>query len=55
MEFLSGDEVYYSIYNKTMDQYNMMPEVPGNYEIYAMRYDNSIKQLEIHQYMFLYK
>lgn len=55
MEFLSGDEVYYSIYNKTMDLYNMMPEAPGNYEIYAMRYDNSIKQLEIHKYMFSYK
>lgn len=46
---------YYSIYNKTTDQYNKIPEKEGNYEIYAMRYDTKNIQLTIHHFNYSYK
>lgn len=46
---------YYSIYNKTTNQYNEVPEEEGNYEIYVMRYDVDNKQLTIHQFNYLYQ
>lgn len=51
----SDDDSYYSIYNKTINEYNTLPEMSGNYEIYAMKYDKSDKQLEIHKFNYLYK
>ena len=54
-ELRSDDDAYYSIYNKTTNQYNTLPEISGNYEIYAMKYDKSDKQLEIHKFNYLYK
>jgi len=51
----SDEDAYYSIYNKTTNQYNTLPEVAGNYEIYAMKYDISDKQLEIHKFQYSYR
>lgn len=51
----SDDDAYFSIYNKTTNQYNTLPEIPGEYEIYAMKYDKSDKHLEIHKFTYLYK
>lgn len=51
----SDDDAYYSIYNKTTNEYNTLPEIAGNYEIYAMKYDKSDKQLEIHKFNYSYK
>ena len=30
----TDDDAYFSIYNKTTNQYNILPETTGNYEIY---------------------
>ncbi len=46
---------YYSIYNKTTNQYNEVPEEEGNYEIYMMRYDINNKQLTIHKFEYFYQ
>ncbi len=51
----SDEDAYFSIYNKTTDQYNSLPSDLGDYEIYAMKYDKSDKQLEIHKFKYLYK
>lgn len=51
----SDDDAYYSIYNKTTDEYNILPINNGNYEIYAMKYDKSDKKLEIHKFKYLYR
>lgn len=50
-------DAYFSIYNNTTNQYNTLPEIPGDYEIYVMKYDKSDKMLEIHafNYAFAYK
>ncbi len=54
-ELRTAYDAYYSIYNKTTNQYNTIPETEGNYEIYAMKYDKSKKQLEIHRFYYSYK
>ena len=51
----SDDDAYFSIYNKTTDQYNTLPNTSGDYEIYAMKYDKSDKHLEIHKFIYNYK
>ena len=51
----ADEDAYFSIYNKTTDEYNAIPKTSGNYEIYAMKYDKSDKQLEIHKFTYLYK
>lgn len=51
----ADDDAYYSIYNAVTNKYNTLPESPGNYEIYAMKYDKSDKQLEIHKFNYFYK
>ena len=51
----SDEDAYYSIYNKTTNQYNILPDSSGNYEMYAMKYDKSDKHLEIHKFKILYK
>lgn len=50
--FSSEDDVYFSIYNKTLDEYNVVPKDLGKYEFYAMEYDVSDKKLLIYQYTF---
>lgn len=50
----SDDDAYFSIYNKTTNQYNSLPETAGNYEIYTMKYDKSDKKLEIHKFNYNY-
>ena len=50
----SDDDAYYSIYNKTTNQYNSLPDISGDYEIYAMKYDKSAKHLEIHKFKISY-
>ncbi len=54
-QFRSDEDAYYSIYNKTTNQYNTLPEISGNYEIYAMKYDQSDKHLEIHRFQYAYR
>ena len=51
---ISDVDAYYSIYNKTTNQYNMIPETSGEYEVYAMKYDKSDKHLEIHKFKIQY-
>lgn len=46
---------YYSIYNKTLNEYNKIPNNEGNYEIYAMKYDKDYKTLAIHKFKYSYK
>lgn len=53
--FYPDKDAYYSIYNKTTNQYNTLPEKSGNYEIYVMKYDKSDKKLEIHKFIFSYR
>ncbi len=51
----SDKDAYYSIYNKTTNEYNTIPENSGDYEIYAMKYDKSNKCLEIHKFKYSYE
>lgn len=51
----SDFDAYYSIYNKTTNEYNTLPTIAGKYEIYAMKYDKSDKHLEIHKFDYNYK
>lgn len=51
-QFRSSDNVYYSIYNKTTNEYNTIPNESGEYEIYSMYYNKSLKQLSIHKYKY---
>lgn len=51
-QFRSSNDVFYSIYNKTTNEYNTIPNESGKYEIYAMYYDKDLKQLSIHKYKY---
>lgn len=51
-QFKSKDNVYFSVYNKTTNEYNTIPSESGEYEIYAMSYDELTKVLSIHKYKF---
>lgn len=51
-EFTSSNDIYYSIYNKSLNEYNTIPSESGKYEIYAMFYDKKLKQLSIHKYIY---
>lgn len=51
----SDYDAYYSIYNKTTNLYNTIPENAGEYEIYVMKYDISDKHLEIYEFDFTYR
>lgn len=53
-QFRAQKDVYYSIYNKTTNEYNTIPSESGKYEMYAMYYDKSLKQLSIHRYKYSY-
>ena len=52
--FYSGDDIYYSLYNKTLNVYNSLPSNSGEYEMYAMKYSISNKMLEIHKFKYKY-
>ncbi len=49
------EDAYFSIYNNTTKEYNALPEIPGNYEIYAMKYDKALNHLRICKFNYLYK
>ena len=51
-QFRSNENVYYSIYNKTTNEYNTIPNETGEYEIYSMYYNKLLKQLSIHKYKY---
>lgn len=51
----SDVDAYFSIYNKTNNEYNTLPKLSGEYEVYAMKYDKSEKKLEIHKFKYFYK
>lgn len=53
--FTSSNNVYYSVYNQTLDEYNKIPNEEGIYEIYTMKYDKDNKKLEIHKFKYSYK
>ena len=42
-QFRAKEDLYYSVYNKTINEYNTIPNESGVYEIYAMRYDKTKK------------
>ena len=48
-------DAYYSIYNKTTNEYNKLPEESGTYKIYTMKYDKSSKHLEIYKFDYMYR
>lgn len=52
--FRAKEDLYYSVYNKTINEYNTIPNESGVYEIYAMRYDKTKKELTIHKYKLMY-
>ena len=52
-KLLSNDNVYYLFYNKTLDEYNAIPNALGAYRIYTIQYNSSKKNLLI--YTFDYK
>ena len=53
-EFRAKEDLYYSVYNKTSNEYNVIPEESGIYEIYAMSYNKNKKELIIHKYKLMY-
>lgn len=55
MFFENEGNNYFSIYNKTLKEYNTIPEKAGDYDIYVMKYDINGKHLEIHRFIYSYK
>ena len=53
-QFRAKEDLYYSVYNKTINEYNTIPNESGVYEIYAMRYDKTKNELTIHKYKLMY-
>lgn len=53
-QFRAKEDLYYSVYNKTINEYNTIPNESGVYEVYAMRYDKTKKELTIHKYKLMY-
>lgn len=51
---IGAESSYFSIYNKTLDNYNSVPNESGEYLIYAMMFDKENKHLEINEYYFSY-
>ena len=49
-----ADYRYFSIYNKTTNEYNTMPKETGKYKIYVMMLDKVNKQLEINEFEYSY-
>ena len=46
---------YFLFYNKTINEYNKLPDNIGIYEMYVVKYDTLTKNLEIHKFKYLYK
>lgn len=55
MQFKPSNSIYYSIYNKTINEYNSIPSESGECEIYAMYFNKELKQLSIHKYKYDFK
>lgn len=55
LTFYKDENTYFSIYNKTTNEYNTLPEEIKTYEIYAMKYDKTKKNLVIQKYKYLFK
>lgn len=53
--YITGKNIYFSIYNKTLNEYNSLPTNAGNYKIYTMMYDTSKKLLQIDEFNYNYK
>ena len=53
-QFHAGNQIYYSVYNKTTNEYNQIPDKTGEYEIYAMYYDVANNLLSIHTFTYSY-
>lgn len=51
----SSKTAYFSIYNKTTDEYNTLPSKSGDYDIYFMNYDLEGKHLAIHKFKYSYE
>ena len=49
-----NENSYYSIYNETTNQYNIVPEKSGDYKIYTMVYNTLDNKLEIHEFTYTY-
>lgn len=48
----SKGDLYYSIYNETLDEYNKLPMDNGNYHMYIMRYSVYTKTLYIYSFIY---
>lgn len=48
--FSSNDDMYYLFYNSTLSEYNTVPDIVGDYQIYTMKYDISKKNLIIYTF-----
>ena len=48
--FSSNDDMYYLFYNSTLSEYNTVPNITGNYQIYTMKYDIAKKNLIIYTF-----
>lgn len=55
IDFYPSNNVYYSVYNKTNNEYNTVPNKAGKYEIYVISYNKELKQLSIHKYKYDFK
>lgn len=51
---VGSESSYFSIYNKTLDNYNSVPNESGEYSICVMMFDKENKHLEINEYSFSY-
>lgn len=52
--YYTDKNAYISIYNKTLNSYNVLPDNSGEYEIYSMMYDSKNKYMEIQKFNFNY-
>ena len=53
--FIKGENIYFLIYNESLNEYNSLPKNSGNYKIYAMMYNTSLKLLEIDEFDYEYR
>lgn len=53
--YVVGKNIYFSIYNETLNEYNTLPASFGKYKIYTMSYDTSKKLLQIDEFNYNYK
>mgnify|MGYP007047907008 CR=1 FL=1 len=49
------EDTYVSIYNKTTNEYNSLPDKTGKYEFYVSVYDKKYKNLNINKFIYSYK